>query len=337
VYNRAREAGHVDRSTERDIEGGALRSAALLLTPSVPVFPPSTRVDDALRELRGTRFESVSELAVCEDGRLVGLARLTDAFAAPEGATLANIMDSDPPRVGPGLHQERAAWKAVSHGEVSLAVVDDEERFLGMIPGVRLNRVLLVEHAEDLARLSGYMHDAASARSASAEPVLRRFVHRLPWLIIGLAGAFFSADIVGAFEARLEEKLLLVFFVPGIVYLADAVGTQTETLVIRGLSLGVPVRMVAMRELATGVVIGLGLGLVTYPLVLLRWGDASVALTVALALVLACAIANSIALLLPALFHRAGIDPAFGSGPLATVVQDLLSLVIYLSLALLLT
>jgi magnesium transporter len=61
----------------------------------------------------------------------------------------------------------------------------------------------------------------------------------LPWLFLGLLGAIIAADIVGAFERRLEEHVLLAFFIPGIVYLADAVGTQTEALVIRGLSVGV--------------------------------------------------------------------------------------------------
>jgi magnesium transporter len=195
--------------------------------------------------------------------------------------------------------------------------------------------VLLEEHAEDLARVSGFIHDAESARSASAEPVVRRFLHRMPWLLIGLAGAFAAADIVGAFEARLEEKLLLAFFVPGVVYLADAVGTQTEALIIRGLSLGVPVRAVIIRELATGILVGAGLGAVSYPLIFLRWGDAPVAAAVALALFLASSVANLVALTLPAIFHRLGLDPAFGSGPLATVVQDLLSIVLYLTVAIL--
>lgn len=72
--------------------------------------------------------------------------------------------------------------------------------------------------------------------------MLRRFWHRLPWLLLGLAGAFLAAGIVGSFERQLEENVILAFFMPGIVYMADAVGTQTETLVVRGISVGVPIR-----------------------------------------------------------------------------------------------
>jgi membrane protease YdiL (CAAX protease family) len=93
--------------------------------------------------------------------------------------------------------------------------------------------VLAAEHDEDLARLSGFTHDVAAARHASVESVGRRFRHRLPWLLLGLAGAVASADLVGSFEGQLERNVILAFFIPGIVYMADAVGTQTETLVVR--------------------------------------------------------------------------------------------------------
>jgi magnesium transporter len=126
------------------------------------------------------------------------------------------------------------------------------------------------------------------------------------------------------------DTVVLAFFLPGIVYLADAVGTQTETLVIRGLSVGVPLGRVVCRELLTGLFIRAALGLGFFPFAFFRWGNYDVALAVGLALVAACSTASLTAMTLPWFLQRLGADPAFGSGPLATVVQDLLSLVIYL-------
>ena len=80
----------------------------------------------------------------------------------------------------------------------------------------------------------------------------RRIWHRLPWLLVGLFGAMLSAVVVAAFETQLERNVLIAFFVPAVVYMADAVGTQTETLVVRGLSVGVPIGEVLKRELITG-------------------------------------------------------------------------------------
>ena len=86
--------------------------------------------------------------------------------------------------------------------------------------------------------------------------------------------------IVGAFEAQLEKVVLLAFFVPAVVYMADAVGTQTETLLIRGMSADVNMRTVVRRELITGVLIGVLIGLAFFPFALIGWGDSDVALAV---------------------------------------------------------
>jgi len=166
------------------------------------------------------------------------------------------------------------------------------------------------------------------------ESVGRRFRHRLPWLLLGLVGAMVSADLVGSFEAQLERNVILAFFIPGVVYMADAVGTQTETLIVQGLSIGVGIRQVVWRELLTGLLVGTTLVAVFLSVGLWRWGEPDVAVAVALSLLTACSIATLVAMALPWLLHRLGRDPAYGSGPLATVVQDLLSVLIYLVIAL---
>ncbi|MGH3330796.1 MAG: magnesium transporter, partial [Nocardioidaceae bacterium] len=278
-------------------------------------------------------YDSASVIAVCEGETLAGLVTIERLLAADPTAAIRDIMDTSPPVVNPQTHQERVAWLAFQHGEPGLAVVDEHARFRGLVPAQSLLAVLLAEHDEDMARLGGFLSSASSARSASTEPVAHRLAHRIPWILIGLLGALFSAGLVGSFESVLEEQVLVAFFVPGVVYIADAVGTQTETLVIRGLSLGVEIRRVVARELLTGLMLGLLLALVTYPTVQLIWHDPDIALTVAVAMFAACSTATVVAMALPWLIQRLGKDPAFGSGPLATVVQDLLTVVIYFAAA----
>jgi magnesium transporter len=302
-------------------------------TASVPVFPPATPAGQARAAMVGRRYESAVDVAVCEGDRLLGLVTIERLLAAAAAVPLGEIMDDTPPVVAPGVDQEVAAWTAVQENESSLAVVDEDQRFVGLVPPQRLLEVLLREHAEDLARLGGFLHDTESARAASSESVVRRFWHRMPWLLLGLAGAVLAAVIVGSFEATLEREVLVAFFVPGIVYMADAVGTQTETLIIRGLSVGVPLRAVVRQELLTGIAVGGTIAAVFLPVALVAWGSADVAIVVSLSLLLACSTATVIAMALPWLLHRLGRDPAFGSGPLATVVQDLLSITIYFVLA----
>jgi magnesium transporter len=281
----------------------------------------------------GRRYESTTHLVVCEEDQFRGILRIEDVLAAPAEATVQSLMDADPPVVAPGVDQEIAAWQAVHHQESVLAVVDASGRFAGLIPPHRLLAVLLEEHEEDLVRLGGFLKDTAAVRHASEESVPRRVWHRLPWLLLGLAGAFAAADLVGWFEVQLRAQVMLAFFILGIVYLADAVGTQTETVVVLGLSVGVRLRQVVRWELLTGMLIGVALGLIALLLVWWRWGEGGLAVGVALSLVAVCSTATVAAMTLPWLLERLGLDPAFGSGPLATVVQDLLSIVIYFAIA----
>jgi magnesium transporter len=136
------------------------------------------------------------------------------------------------------------------------------------------------------------------------------------------------------FETALAAHIAVAFFIPAIVYLADAVGTQSEAVAVRGLSLsGADLAPLLAGEIGTGILIGATLGALAYPLVWVAFGSAALAATVAVALLTASSLATSIGLLLPWLFARLGFDPALGSGPLATVVQDVLSLLIYFLIA----
>jgi magnesium transporter len=309
--------------------GDALRLAAR----NVPRARPDSRVGEVVTGLHGRPYASMAAVAVVDGDRLAGIVRLEDLMQAPTDSIVASIMDPAPPVVAPSADQEAAAWTAIHRGESTVAVVDGSGGFVGLIPPPRLIEVLLAEHDEDLARLGGYLRSTGAARAASEERVTRRYGHRLPWLIVGLVGAFIAAEVVGAFEARLEAALLLAFFLPGLVYIADAVGTQTETVIVRGLSVGVPIARVVRLELVTGLLVGLTLAAAFVPFALWRWGDVEVIAAIAISIVAACSVATVIAMALPALLRRLGFDPAFGSGPLATVAQDLLTIVIYFAVA----
>lgn len=308
-------------------------TAAEHASTEVPVFSPGHRVDETRQQLMGQRYECATHVVVCDHKKFRGVVRIENLLAAAADTTLEDLMDRDAPVVAPGVDQEVAASRAVRNEESALAVVDQEGRFVGIIPPHRLLAVLLSEHEEDLSRLGGFTKSTAVARTTSEEPVQRRFWHRVPWLLVGLGGALLAADFVGWFEAQLQDKIILAFFIPGIVYLADAVGTQTETVVVRGLSVGVTMRRMIARELLAGLVIGLALAVVAGPLVWWRWGDSDVALCVGLSVFAACSTATLTAMVLPWLLDTFRLDPAFGSGPLATVIQDLLSILIYFAIA----
>lgn len=298
-------------------------------TVAVPIGSGRDSAGSTLDALRRHQLDEVRQVVVLEHQRPVGLVPIEDLLVADTATTLGDLMNKDFPVTTFDTDEEVAAQALVDSGIGCLVVTGPGGGFAGLVFADQMLPVLLSEHEEDLARIGGYLAGSREARTAADEPVFRRLWHRMPWLIIGLLGAMVSAVLMGAFEGRLESNLLIALFVPAVVYMADAVGTQTETLLIRGLAVGVTVREVLVRELVTGALVGLLVGVAFTAFALIGWGDFDVALAVGLALFASSTIATGLAMVLPATFRRLGIDPAFGSGPLATVIQDLLSILVY--------
>jgi magnesium transporter len=252
-------------------------------------------------------------------------AQANETIAALKHAVHAVNLDADP---------EHAASIALHHGAVAVPVVDRGGHLRGVVTARMLMEVLRREHVEDLHRMAGIRRETAQARSAIEAPPVRRARDRLPWLLLGLAGSVLATAVVAGFEAALQAKIALAFFVPAIVYLADAIGTQTEAVAVRGLSLShAPMTTLVWGEMRTGLLIGVTLGACAWPAVWWVFEDVQLAATVALSLAVAGTMATTIGLLLPWLLARLGRDPAFGSGPIATIVQDVLSLAIYFAIA----
>jgi magnesium transporter len=135
---------------------------------------------------------------------------------------------------------------------------------------------------------------------------------------------------MAGFESTLSETIAVAFFVPGIVYLADAIGTQSESIAVRGLSLTrAGIGHLLAGELRTGMLLGATLGLLSFLPVWIFFDNARLAGAVAAAIFGAGTVAAALGLLLPWWLARSGRDPALGSGPVATVVQDVVSLLVY--------
>jgi magnesium transporter len=296
---------------------------------------PDERAGDVVERLRRAAPRPAGDVYVVDgEGRLLGWLPLGTLLVADPRAALADCMLPAAVTAHPHEDRERIAHAAIRHGAAAVSVVERKGRLLGVVPASALLAILYEEHTEDLHRLAGIRREQTQARAALEEPPARQARDRLPWLVVGLAGSALATWVMASFEAALETRVALAFFVPGIVYLADAIGTQTEAVVVRGLSLArVPLRTLLAHELRAGVLIGLVLGALVLPAVWLAFDDAWLALVVAGALLGAGAAASALGLLLPWLLDRAGADPAFGSGPVATIIQDVLSLLIYLGLA----
>jgi magnesium transporter len=298
-----------------------------------PAFAGETSVSDVLRALRTRSDEFGATVYVVDgEGRLVGSASIWTLLSASPEQALATV--SVPSQPAPaGLDQERVAAHAAQYGLSQVPIIDDIGRLIGVVTAATLIRVVLQEHAEDVHKLAGIIHEVNHAAHALEVSPWRRVRARLPWLIVGLVGSGIAAYVMASHESTLANNVVVAFFVPAIVYLADAIGTQTEAVAVRGLSLThAPLGAILGREVTTGFLIGFILALIAAPVIAIWFADTRLALAVAASIVAAGTVATTVGLLLPWLLSRFGWDPAFGSGPVATVIQDVLSLIVYLSL-----
>lgn len=292
---------------------------------------PDETVGGVLARLAAEKPASVELVLVVDPAeRLQGVVHISKLFASQAHRALGEVQSADFPRVTPDTDQERAASLALHHRVDALAVVDAEGRALGVMPAQALLQVLRREHVEDLHRVAGIEREVSQARHAIEDPPLRRARHRLPWLLVGLLGSAAATAAMAGMERTLQTHIAIAFFVPALVYLADAIGTQTEAVAVRGLSLtraGLAPLLAA--EVRTGMLIGLALGALAFAPVWLAFGDARLAAAVAISIFAAGTVANGIGLLFPWTLHRLGVDPAYGTGPGSTVLQDVCTILVY--------
>lgn len=169
-----------------------------------------------------------------------------------------------------------------------------------------------------------------------AELVNARFVDlivlRLPWLFIGLFGGLMASLIVSRFELSLRENIALAFFIPIIAYMSDAVGTQTETILIRALTnLKFNIYKYFLREVCVGALMGSVMGTLTGIFASILSGSSTIGFVVGLSLALSMSVATGLACITPLILRFFDKDPAVGAGPFTTALQDVVSLVIYFS------
>lgn len=282
-------------------------------------------------------FRSIDYVYVLDrDGRFVGVMSMKDLYGAGKALKVGKVCKKDSlVSVHPDASQERVVYLALKHNIKAVPVVDEHRLFLGAVLNDTILTILYKEAHEDLLHMAGITHPHAVHSNVLDTPLLTSMFHRLPWLLVGMIGGVLSAKVIGLFENTLQQNLILATFIPLIVYMSDAVGTQMEAYMIRDLARDneLPFVRYFLRQLAIVVLMALLLGGALFVVGSLLYGESSLAATLGISL--AAAIASSVCtgLLVPYAFSRMKMDPADASGPIATIMQDLLSVVIYFSVA----
>ena len=308
-------------------------TAAELMTVDIPRGDGHQTVSDMVATLRRHAWEEVGHVYLVDDqAALVGQVPIERLLQAKENTSLAELKGLPPIEVLPGDAAEMVALRAVERHEADVAVIDNRRRLLGAIPIGRLLALLHDEHVDNFLRMGGVSR--IDLQSSTGQQTLSAVRARMPWLLVGLAGGFLAGGVASAFAVSLKREVALAFFLPLIVYMADAVGTQTETVLVRRLAYGeVALWTQLTREALIGASIGAIVAVVASGGLWLWNGYPALAMVVGASLGVTAIVATVMASILPLGLARLGADPALASGPVATVVQDILSVGIYLMIA----
>lgn len=305
-------------------------AAAAYMVANIPRAKYDTPVDQVIEGLRGRLYDCADTVFVTDGrGHLMGIVRINDLFR--NGARqIGDIMEERHEAVRPGDDQEEVAQLAIRLNMIAVPVVDDLGQLIGAVPPEALFRILREEHMEDLQRLAGITTHEHGADAALGASILNRFGRRMPWLIFGLFASSLMTLVMIEFEHTLSQSVTAAFFVPALVYIAGAIGTQAVSVSVRSLSMHeIPIGPLLREELLIGLGIGAVLGMIASGAVLLIFNQGPLALAVGLSVMGGGTVSALTGFLLPWTFLRLGFDPALGSGPICTIVQDAASLSLY--------
>lgn len=314
----------------------SLKSVIERATKEVPLVSP----EDTISDIKKMLFAKIKEMetinyvyVVDKENKLQGVFSIKEIFMQPDSAKTRDFMKTKIFKIQPETHQEEAAILALKHNLKAIPVTDSDNFFMGVVPSDTILSILHAENVEDFLLSAGIRSPLIKLQESTSWFLAKA---KIPWLILGLFGGIFGASIVELFEAPLKSHFILAAFIPLMVYIADAVGSQTQTLFIRGsiLDARMDVGKHLTKEMKASAIIGLILGTLLFLISLLCFRvPYFIGIILISSLFLTILWATAIGILIPILMKKIKKDPAVGAGPFATIIRDVSSLLIYFLIA----
>lgn len=321
-----------------DMSGPSTQTAGARMTTRIPIVRSDTTLGHvhALLWKHGSYFDSLKYVYVVDDaGKLVGLISSKGIFGETPGTPVEKVMEKENlVTVLISTDQEAVTKTALANHQDAVAVVDAEGVLRGAISARELLSILYEEAREDLAAYN--KHELEPKFDSVLEVSLYESVkNRIPWIIIGLFGGILAASIVASFEEVLAVNLALFSFIPLAVYLSGAVSAQLQLFYVRDLALYPDLPFARYISRSAGVVVALAviIGILLFAIMNLTKDGESVAHVVSLGTATATLSALLTGILVPLILARIVKDPANATAPIATIVNDTLTLLIFFTIA----
>lgn len=313
-------------------------SAGSIMTIEFVDLKEEMTVKEAIDHTRktGINKETIDTCFVVDKyRRLKGTLPIKSLILSKEDELIENIMDNSSVYAKTSEDQERIAYLFKEYDLVSMAVVDNEERLVGIITIDDVVDIIEQENTEDFQKMA--------AMEPTDEPYLKTSVftlakHRVVWLLVLMISAMVTGSIIQQFEEVLQSVVILASFIPMLMDTGGNAGSQSSTLIIRGLALGdIKIKdylKVMTKEFRVSLIVATVLAVVNFlRLYFLQKVDMMVSLTVCGSLFFTVIIAKIVGGILPIIAKKLKCDPAIMASPLITTIVDAFALMVYFTLA----
>lgn len=310
------------------------QSAGSIMTAEYVDLKKDMTVAQAFKRIRRIAIdkETVYTCYVIDPNRrLEGVVTVKRLFLANDDTVLAEIMETNIIFARTTDDQEEVAQLFAKYDLLTLPIVDHEHRLVGIVTVDDVVEVIHQEATEDFQKMA--------AMAPSEKPYLKTSVfslakNRITWLMILMVSAMITGTVLAKYEAAFIALPLLVTFIPMLTDTGGNAGSQSSTLVIRGMALNEITTKdfgkVFMKELFVSLLVGLALSIVNFGRLMIMYpGEYMMAFTVSLALYFTVILAKTVGGILPLVAKVLNTDPAIMAAPVITTIVDAFSLIIY--------
>jgi len=313
-------------------------SAGSIMTTEYINLLEDQRVQDAFETIRSTGLNKetiYSCYVIRRDRLLVGTISVKTLLLAHPNDLIGEIMDTNIVFAHTTDDREAIADQFKKYNLLAMPVVDKEQELVGIITVDDIVDVIIEENTEDIHRMAALF---PSENPYMKTTVIQHAKNRFIWMLILMLSATITGFIISSFEKGLMVLPILMSFIPVLMNTGGIAGSQSSTLIIRGMAVGEigmkDIMTVIWKELRVGILCGLGLAVVNFIRVyLMNNKDWILCLTISISLFCTILMAKTVGSILPILAKRLKIDPAIMSAPLLTTIVDAVSLIIYFSFA----
>ncbi|MDP6853603.1 MAG: magnesium transporter [Candidatus Marinimicrobia bacterium] len=315
-------------------------SAGRIMSHEYMAFHASLTVAQAIEkfQLMGEDVEMPFYIYVVnQDEVMVGVLSLRQLLLNKPDLLLSEIMEKDFIYVTPREDQEVVAELVTQYNYLALPVLEKDRKLVGIITVDDVIDVIREEATEDMMKMAG----AGEDEDILLKTTLQNAGTRFPWLMASWIGGVVALGIIGAFESLLNQTVALAAFIPVIMGMGGNVGTQTSTIIVRGIATGhvnlEEVSKVILKEIRVGMLLGIIYGLLLGILVGFQFiefhSPVKLSLIVGLSIFSSMSLACLVASVIPIFLEKINFDPAISTGPFVTTAIDIIGVTLYFFIA----